>query len=48
MSTDKNIKIIAVNTINTSLGPSTYNIMTIPPNPKIIVSPQSKKGYAFF
>ena len=32
-------KIIAVNTINISLGQPTHNITTIPPNPKIIVSP---------
>ena len=36
---NKNIKIIEVNTKNISLGPPTYNIMTTPPNPKIIVSP---------
>ena len=39
MSTDKNIKMIAVNTISTLLGPPTYNITTTPPNPKIIVNP---------
>jgi len=30
MFTDKNIKIIKLNTINVSLGPPTYNIMTMP------------------